>query len=193
MATYPCDPLPLLPPGTAILEADGNRRRRSYHYLGGEPLVQSRDWAVISLAPPPDPNQFDTDAMLIRHYLDHERGFRIAEISRCGMGAALVRFQHACDIDTAIANSPYFIGDLVLRVIRHDRGSSSITQRWSTTEGGGSGSVNRRQQQTSHRDGRVRRDTHAGCEQARCEHAARGGGGRPGGGRAREESYSHRE
>ena len=60
--------------------------------------------------------------MLIRHFLDHERGFHIAEVSRCGMGAALVRFQHACDIDTAIANSPYFVGDSTLRVIHHDRG-----------------------------------------------------------------------
>ena len=60
--------------------------------------------------------------MLIRHYLDHERGFRIAEVSRCGMGAALVCFQHSCDIGTAIANSPYFVGDSTLRVLRHDRG-----------------------------------------------------------------------
>uniref|UniRef100_M8ANT6 DUF7597 domain-containing protein n=1 Tax=Aegilops tauschii TaxID=37682 RepID=M8ANT6_AEGTA len=122
MATYPCDPLPLLPPGTAVMEANGNRHSRTYHFLGGEPLVQSGDWAIISLAPPPDPAKFETDAMLIRHFLDHERGFCIAKISCCGMGAAFVRFAHACDIDTAIANSPYFVSDSVLRVLRHDRG-----------------------------------------------------------------------
>ena len=104
------------------MEADGNRRHRTYHFLGVEPLVQSGDWAIISLVLPPDPNQFVTDAMLNRHFLDHERGFRIAEISMCGMGAAFIRFQHTCDIDTAITNSPYFVGDSVLRVLRHDRG-----------------------------------------------------------------------
>lgn len=36
--------------------------------------------------------------------------------------AALVRFEGVIDRDSAIRNSPYFIGDTVLRVIEHDKG-----------------------------------------------------------------------
>lgn len=34
----------------------------------------------------------------------------------------MVRFASACDLDTAIGLSPYFVGDSTLGVIHHDRG-----------------------------------------------------------------------
>ena len=102
MANYPCDPTPHLPPGTAVIEPHGIRRRRTYHYLGGAPLNVAHEWAIVTLAPPPDPAHYEQDIALIRHFLHETRGWPIAEDSRCGMGAALVRFVCAVDIDTAI-------------------------------------------------------------------------------------------
>lgn len=122
MASYPCDPLPHQPPGTNIVELNGHRRHCTYHYLGGSSIVESYEWVISTLAPPPDPDQFDTDIQLICHFLDQTWGFHLVETSCCAMGAAMVRFASAVDLDTAIGQSPYFIGDSTLCVIRHDRG-----------------------------------------------------------------------
>lgn len=122
MANYPCDPIPHLPPGDAIIEPHSLRCRRTYHYLGGAPLVASHEWAIITLAPLPDPAHYDQDILLICHCLEETSGWRFAEVSRSGMGAALVRFASVVDIDTAISQSPFFVGDSTLSVTRKDHG-----------------------------------------------------------------------
>lgn len=84
--------------------------------------MEAHKWAIIVLAPPPDPNNYAADIQIIRHFLDHERGWRIMESSPFTMGAAMVHFASACDLDTAINQGPFFVSDSTLRVIRHNRG-----------------------------------------------------------------------
>jgi hypothetical protein len=44
------------------------------------------------------------------------------QITRSGMGAALVQFSDGVSRDTAIDRSPLFVGDSILRVIPQNRG-----------------------------------------------------------------------
>ena len=57
---------------------------------------------------------------MIIEYLE-AKGWRINYTSRCGMDTALIQFTTACSRDSAINNSPYEIGDSVLRITRRDR------------------------------------------------------------------------
>ena len=43
------------------------------------------------------------------------------------MGTALVLFTCAADRDIAVTNSPYFVGDTVMRITEEDRGSNHRT------------------------------------------------------------------
>ena len=52
------------------------------------------------------------EAALISGFLP-QRGYPVRQISRSGMGSALVRFSCVVDRDMAIGGSPYFIGDSV--------------------------------------------------------------------------------
>ena len=46
----------------------------------------------------------------------------MSEISRSGLGAALVRFLDVIERDSAVMTSPFFIGDTVMWVIEQNRG-----------------------------------------------------------------------
>jgi hypothetical protein len=114
MATYPYDPH--LPLGTKIIPLNLHHRRRGYHIFSGAPLLNYDDWAIVVLEPPTDPVQFLADAALIRHFLN-DRGFHVRQITRSGMGAALIQFSDGVSRDSAIDRSPLFVGDSILRVI----------------------------------------------------------------------------
>jgi hypothetical protein len=79
------------------------------------------DWAIVILEPPSDPAQFPADAALIRHFLN-DRGFHVRQITRSGMGAALVQFSDGVSRDSAIDRSPFFVGDSIVHVIPQNRG-----------------------------------------------------------------------
>jgi hypothetical protein len=79
------------------------------------------DWAIVVPEPPTDPKQFPADAALIRGFLNNN-GYHIRQITRSGMGAALVQFSDGVSRDIAIDRSPFFVGDSVLRVIPQNRG-----------------------------------------------------------------------
>jgi hypothetical protein len=120
MANYPCDPRPHLPPGTDFIPLCAHRRRRGFHVFSGAPLLNCDDWANVVLEPPSDPEQFVGDAALIRSFLN-EQGYHVRQMTRSGMGAALVQFSDAVSRDTAIDRSPFFVGESVLRVIPQNR------------------------------------------------------------------------
>jgi hypothetical protein len=69
--------------------------------VGGELSIICDDWAIVSLEPEPNMQMFQGTSQLIRGQFEH-RGFHIRQISRCGMGTALVRFMDAVDRDNAI-------------------------------------------------------------------------------------------
>jgi hypothetical protein len=79
------------------------------------------DWVIVILEPPTDPEQFPANAALIRGFLNNN-GYHVRQITRSGMGAALVQFSDGVSRDTAIDRSPFFVGDSVLRVIPQNRG-----------------------------------------------------------------------
>jgi hypothetical protein len=121
MANYPCDPLPHLPPSAVPVPFNALRPQCGYVVVGGELLIICDDWAIVSLEPEPDLTHFQGMSQLIRAQFE-QRGFRIRQISRCGMGTTLVCFMDAVDRDNAISQSPYFIGETVLRVIPQNEG-----------------------------------------------------------------------
>ncbi|KAM0917784.1 hypothetical protein ACQ4PT_009225 [Festuca glaucescens] len=121
MACYPCNPTPHLPPGTEIIEPSIHHRRRGYHIFSGVPLLNCDDWGIVVLEPPTDLEQFVEDAALIHEFLN-ARGHHVRQITRSGMGAALVQFSDVVACDTAIDRSPFFVGDSILRVIHQNRG-----------------------------------------------------------------------
>ncbi|KAM0922748.1 hypothetical protein ACQ4PT_005977 [Festuca glaucescens] len=121
MANYPCDPIPHLPPGYTIVEPNDQQRRRGYHVFNGAPLQLYEEWGIVELIPATNPEQFASDAMLIRGYLDTQ-GHHVHHISRSGMGTALVQFVDVATRDAAMARSPFFMGDSTMRVIKHNRG-----------------------------------------------------------------------
>ncbi|KAM0910337.1 hypothetical protein ACQ4PT_014230 [Festuca glaucescens] len=121
MACYPCDPLPHLPPGADIIPFNPLRPQRDYVCVGGTLPVICDDWAIVLLEPEPSWEVFQGTANLIRDQLEG-RGYGIKQISRCAMGAAMVRFQDCMDRDNAVKNSPYIVQDSVMRVIEHDKG-----------------------------------------------------------------------
>jgi hypothetical protein len=73
------------------------------------------------LEPPTGPEQFAADAALIRGFLNNN-GYHMRQITRSGMGAALVQLYDGVSRDTAIDCSPFFVGDSILRVIPQNRG-----------------------------------------------------------------------
>jgi hypothetical protein len=121
MANYPCNPLPHLPPGVVPVPFNTLRPQRGYMVVGGELPIICDDWAIISLELEPDLTHFQGMSQLICAQFE-QRGFCIRQISRCGMGTALVHFMDAVDHDNAISQSPYFIGETVLRVIPQNEG-----------------------------------------------------------------------
>ncbi|KAM0821901.1 hypothetical protein ACQ4PT_071868 [Festuca glaucescens] len=120
MDNYPCNPLPLLPPGTSIVEPGPLRAKRGYVVMGGEFPVAFDDWAVASLEPEVEAAGFDGAIAIIIDLLEH-KGLTVRHTSRCGMGTALIQFVSSCDRDTAVEASPFFIGDAVLRFVKQDR------------------------------------------------------------------------
>ena len=117
MANYPCDFLPHLPAGVGCLPPNHLRPQRGYAVVGGTLPINCDDWAIIIVEPEPAAALFNGTAALIRHQLEHVRHYGIREITPSGMGAALVRFQDVIDRDSAIATSPYHIGETIMRVI----------------------------------------------------------------------------
>lgn len=97
------------------------RARHGYVVLGGELPMVCDEWAIATLIPEVSAGEFHGAIALITTYLKG-RGWRINYTSRCGMGTALIQFTTAYSRDTAISNSPFQIGDSVLRISRHDRG-----------------------------------------------------------------------
>jgi hypothetical protein len=89
MTNYPCDPIPHLPPGFNIVELNDHQRRRGYHVFNGTPLQLFEEWGIVEIIPATNPEQFASDATLIRGYLDNQ-GHHVHHISRSGMGTALV-------------------------------------------------------------------------------------------------------
>jgi hypothetical protein len=121
MANYPCDPLPHLPPGANPIPYNAMRPQRGYVVVGGELSVICDDWAIILLEPEPNLNVFQgTSQLIIAQFEQH--GYRIRQISRCGMGTTLVCFTNVVDRDNAISQSPYFIGDSIIRVLPWNEG-----------------------------------------------------------------------
>jgi hypothetical protein len=116
MANYPCDPLPHLPPGADLIPFNALRPQRGYVVVGGELPIIYNDWAIVLLEPEPNMQMFQGTSQLIRGQFEH-CGFCIRQISCCGMSTALVHFMDAVDRDNAIGQSPYFVGDTVMRVI----------------------------------------------------------------------------
>jgi hypothetical protein len=84
--------------------------------FGGSPLFICDNQAIIVLEPPSDPDHFTADAALIHDFLVNQ-GYVVKTVLRYVMGAALVQFTNTCTRDTAIQNSPYFVGVSVLHVI----------------------------------------------------------------------------
>ncbi|KAM0825908.1 hypothetical protein ACQ4PT_069217 [Festuca glaucescens] len=121
MACYPCDPIPHLPPGADIIPVSPLQPQRGYVCIGGTMHVICDDWAIGLLEPEPSWELFQGTANLITGQLEG-RGYGIKQISRCAMGAAMVRFQDCMARDNAVKNSPYIVQDTVMRVIEHDKG-----------------------------------------------------------------------
>ncbi|KAM0909714.1 hypothetical protein ACQ4PT_014652 [Festuca glaucescens] len=121
MANYPCDPIPHLPPGYTIVELYDHQRHRGYHVFNGAPLLPFEEWGIVELIPATNPEQFASDATLIRGFLDTQ-GHHVHQITRSGMGTALVQFVDVATCDAVVARSPFFVGDSTLRVIKHNRG-----------------------------------------------------------------------
>jgi hypothetical protein len=116
MANYPCNPLPHLPPGADLIPFNALRPQRGYVVVGGELPIIYNDWAIVLLEPEPNMQMFQGTSQLIRGQFEH-CGFCIRQISCCGMSTALVHFMDVVDRDNAIGQSPYFVGDTVMRVI----------------------------------------------------------------------------
>ena len=81
------------------------------------------DWAIVLLEPEPRWELFEGTTTLIRAQLEM-RGYEVRQISRCAMGTTLVRFVSFIDRDIAVRNSPYFVGDTVMRVIEQNKGTN---------------------------------------------------------------------
>ncbi|KAM0827226.1 hypothetical protein ACQ4PT_068330 [Festuca glaucescens] len=120
MANYPCDPLPLMPPGTSIVEPGPLCVNRGYVVIGGDLPVACDDWAVANLEPEVEAAGFQGAIAIIVDFLEH-RGLSVRHTSRCGMGTALIQFVSSCDRDTAVESSPFFIEDTGLRFVKQDR------------------------------------------------------------------------
>ena len=100
MANYPCDPIPHLPPGAFLVPNNGLRPQRGYVIVGGNLPVIADDWAIVTINPEPNWQAFQGTALLITDQL-HQRGFHIRQISRSGMGTALIRFNYVAEIGRA--------------------------------------------------------------------------------------------
>jgi hypothetical protein len=74
----------------------------------------------VVLEPPTDPEQFIGDAALIRSFLN-DQGYHVRQMTRSGMGVALVQFSDVVSRDTAVDRSPFFVGEIILRVLPQNR------------------------------------------------------------------------
>ena len=116
MANYPCDPVPHLPPGADYMPYNALRPQRGYVVLGGSFSNICDDWAIIRLEPEPTWDQLEGTAALVTAQIE-QRGYEVRQVSRSALGAAMVRFEGVIDRDNAIRNSPYFIGETVMRIL----------------------------------------------------------------------------
>ena len=124
MANYACDFIPHLPIGAGFIPSNGQRPQHGYVTVGGSLPLSCDTWAIIKLEPKPHPGQFEGTSILITNYLEQQRRWTVREISRCGLGAALVRFMDVVERDNAVMHSPYFIGDTIMRVLEQNRGEN---------------------------------------------------------------------
>ena len=102
MANYPCDFIPHLPPGAGFIPSNGLRLQRGYAMVGGSLPVACEAWAIVIVEPEPHLDQFQGTSALISDFLEQHRGFTVREISRCGLGSALVRFLDVIERDSLL-------------------------------------------------------------------------------------------
>ncbi|KQJ86034.2 hypothetical protein BRADI_4g02966v3 [Brachypodium distachyon] len=121
MAKYPVDPTPHLPPGTSVVAPNPHRPQRGYVVLSGGVPIICDEWAIATLAPPVENEEYGDALEIIRHFLTNRR-LPVRFTSRCGMGTALIQFMTVCDRDTAVNSGPYYIDDRVLRFVPQNRG-----------------------------------------------------------------------
>ncbi|KAM0855951.1 hypothetical protein ACQ4PT_049434 [Festuca glaucescens] len=89
MANYPCDPLPLPPPGTSIVEPGPLRAKRGYVVVGGDLPIACDDWAIANLEPDVEAAGFDSAITIIVDFLEHR-----------GLTARIVVKIRAYNVDT---------------------------------------------------------------------------------------------
>ena len=121
MANYLCDFIPHLPASVGFIPPNGLHPQRSYAVVGGSLPHICNDWEIVVLEPEPSTDMFEGTATLIADFLQQRR-LTVRAISRSGIGAALVRFMDVVEQVSAVFNSPYFIGDTIMRVIEQNRG-----------------------------------------------------------------------
>jgi hypothetical protein len=104
-----------------IVQPSIHHSRQGFHVFSGAQLLNTDQWAIVVLEPATDLAQFQGDAALIRNFLNNE-GYHVHQLTRSGMGAALVQFSDPHSRDVAVDRSPLFVGDNTLRVIPQNRG-----------------------------------------------------------------------
>ena len=96
-------------------------RMLQYVVVGGTLPLVCDDWATVIIEPEPTPDMFQGTTTLITD-LFQKRRLTVSEVSRSGLGAAMIRFQDVIERDSAVRNSPYFIGDTVMRIVEQNKG-----------------------------------------------------------------------
>ncbi|XP_024318464.1 uncharacterized protein LOC112272299 [Brachypodium distachyon] len=83
MAKYPVDPTPHLPPGTSVVAPNPHRPQRGYVVLSGGVPIICDEWAIATLAPPVENEEYGDALEIIRHFLTNRR-LPVRFTSRCG-------------------------------------------------------------------------------------------------------------
>lgn len=125
MANFLVNPVPFLVAGLTV-EHGWNRPARGRVALGGEPMREHEDYAIVTMEPmPAEANQLMPTLDLVVQFLEDNQRVHIDTHHLSPLGLGLIKVHSVVQRDQLVRNSPMNFGPSVIRVVNHDEGINS--------------------------------------------------------------------
>jgi hypothetical protein len=121
MANFPVNPRLFLVAGL-VVDHGWNRPARAHVTLGGEPLREHEDFAIVSINPmPQEIRELRPTLNVVCDFLDDTQRVRITESHLSPLGLGLIRLHTVAQRDKLVRESPFNLGqNYVVTVVKPD-------------------------------------------------------------------------
>lgn len=122
MANFLVNPRPFLV-GNMLIDHGWNRPTRGRVALGGEPTREHEDFVIVSVNPMlDDDNQLRPMLAMVSNFLEQSQHVHIESAYLSPLGLGLIKLRSPVQRDQLVRDSPFHMGNHVVRVVKHDEG-----------------------------------------------------------------------